>query len=169
MPRPQNIAVIGIGNRCRSDDAAGLAVLDQLRDRLPPTVTVRESLGDGTELLDLWRDFEMAIAVDAVYSGAAPGTVYRFDAHLCQLPAQLFRYSTHVFGLAAAVEMGRVLGSLPLSLVVYGIEGRSFVTGLELSREVRAAVGVVSQRVREDVAGHTPGYNPATNHTSGDD
>ncbi|KPJ93716.1 MAG: hypothetical protein AMS18_05170 [Gemmatimonas sp. SG8_17] len=160
MPGSHNIAVIGVGNRYRSDDAAGLVVLDRLRGRLPPTATVLESLGDGTELLDFWRDFEMAIAVDAVFSGAAPGTVYRFDARQHQLPAQLFRCSTHVFGLAAAVEMGRVLGNLPASLIVYGIEGQSFVTGLELSRQVHAAVGVVSQRIHEDVCQAHAGLQP---------
>ena len=152
MPGPQNIAVIGIGNRYRSDDAAGLAVLDQVRVRLPLTVTLRESLGDGTELLYCWHDCEMAIAVDAVSSGATPGTVHRFDAHRQPLPAQPFRSSTHSFGLAEAIEMGRALDNLPRSLVVYGIEGRNFTPGVDMSRRVRSAVAVVSQRVGADVA-----------------
>ena len=46
-----------------------------------------------------------------------------------ELPAELFRASTHHFGLAEAVELARAVGQLPERLVVFGIEGASFGRG----------------------------------------
>ena len=72
--------VIGVGNRMRGDDAAGLVVIDRLTGRLPADVRLVESAGDVTHLLDAWRDASRAIVVDAVVSGEEPGTVHRLDA-----------------------------------------------------------------------------------------
>ena len=60
---------------------------------------------------------------------------------------EFFRFSTHAFGLAEAVELARALGRLPPRLIVYGIEGKSFEAGVGLSPEVGAAVQEVVERV----------------------
>ena len=59
--------------------------------------------------------------------------------------------STHGFGLAAAIELGRTLGQLPAHVVVYAIEGKSFDTGAALSGPVAAAVSVVAERIRSEI------------------
>jgi hydrogenase maturation protease len=46
----------------------------------------------------------------------------------------LFRCSTHTFGVADAVKLVGVLGLMPARLVIYGIEGRRF--GLESAPSV---------------------------------
>jgi hydrogenase maturation protease len=79
-------------------------------------------------------------------SGAAPGTIRRFDASAQPLPKDAFRCSTHAFGVARAIELSRALGELPRSLVVYGIEGKNFAAGVGLSPEVERAVGEVVRR-----------------------
>jgi hydrogenase maturation protease len=90
--------------------------------------------------------------VDAVSSGAEPGTVHRLDASEHELPAALFRASTHHLGLAEAVELARAVGRLPRRTIVYGIEGSSFETGEVLSDEVEAAAARVAEAVRKEVA-----------------
>ena len=57
------------------------------------------------------------------------GTIHRLDASERELPAELFRASTHHVGLAEAVELARALGRLPARTVIYGIEGESFEIG----------------------------------------
>jgi hydrogenase maturation protease len=133
--------VIGVGNEWRRDDAAGLAVARRLRERLPETVSVVEHEGEPVDLVEALSGAREAVVIDAVRSGSAPGTVHRLDARRERLPAELFRGSTHAFGLAEAIELTRALERLPGRLLVYGIEGDSFAAGQGLSQPVELAVG----------------------------
>lgn len=133
------LAVIGIGNRFRSDDGVGIRVARLLRAADLPGVAVLESSGEGAALLEAWGGFDSVILVDAMRSGARAGTVRRFDAGAAPLPSELFSpRSSHAFGVAAAVQLARVLRRLPPRLVMYGIEGGSFDPGCVLSPEVEA-------------------------------
>jgi hydrogenase maturation protease len=49
--------------------------------------------------------------------------------------------------LAEAISLARVLGRLPERLRVYGIEGRCFEPGTEVSPEVKVAVEEVVRRI----------------------
>jgi hydrogenase maturation protease len=154
LPHPGGrTLVIGIGNAWRNDDAAGLAVARLLEGLEGAAVIERE--GEPTSLIDSWDGAEAVWLVDAVSSGAEPGTVHRYDASDQELPAQLFTTSTHHFGLAEAVELARAVGRLPRRTVVFGIEGKSFETGEKLSPEVEAAAARVAEAVREEVAACT--------------
>jgi hydrogenase maturation protease len=137
---PQTIPlIIGIGNEYRGDDAAGLIVARRLKERLADSAIVIEQGGDGAALMEAWRGAETVIIIDAVMSGAAPGTIYLFDANAQPLPKDAFRLSTHAFGVAEAIELSRALGEIPRSLVVYGIEGKNFAAGVGISPEVEKA------------------------------
>ena len=144
--------VVCVGNRWRSDDAAGLEVAGRLEGALPPAVELLEHEGEPTALIDAWGDAGSLWLVDAVSSGAEAGTVHRLDASEHELPAELFRASTHHVGLAEAVELARALGRLPSQTIVFGIEGGSFAVGDGLTPAVAAAVERVAQAVREEVA-----------------
>ena len=143
--------VIGIGNEYRRDDGAGLAVAARLRGRTPAGVEVVECEQEPSRLIDAWQGAETAIVVDAVASGAAPGTLHRFDASEEAIPARVFRSSTHAFGVSEAIELARVLGKLPHSVVVYGIEGGEFFAGDGLSAPVEAGVDAASNAVLGDL------------------
>ena len=138
------ILVIGIGNRDRGDDAAGLEVARRVRlATRPGEVTVRELDGDQLALLDEWAGATEVYLVDAVCSGGPPGTVYQFDAAE-PLPGGFRHRGTHTFALADVVALARALGQLPGRLAGYGIEGTSFAIGDHLSKEVAAAVDQVT-------------------------
>jgi hydrogenase maturation protease len=139
-PNPR-VVVIGIGNAARGDDAAGLIAARRLGGL--------EHEGDPVGLLDAWAGAGVAVVIDAVRSGAEPGTVHRFDGGRTPLPARLrSSSSTHAIGLAEAIELGRALERLPARLIVYGIEGRCFEAGAPLTPAVAAAVDAVSAAVR---------------------
>jgi hydrogenase maturation protease len=135
------MTVIGLGNEWRSDDGVGLEVARRLHGKSldgEPIGLVQALNGDGEVVL-----------VDAVSSGAPPGTVHRFEAGSTPLPAQLFgASSTHALGLAEAVELARALGCLPARVTVYGIEGAAFSFGNGLSPEVADAADRVVEEVR---------------------
>lgn len=138
--------VIGVGNEWRRDDAAGLVVARRLRQSSPRAVRVIEHEGEPLDLIEEWAGAAAAIVLDAVSSGAEPGTIHRLDALAMRLPAELFRGSTHALGVAEAVELGRALERLPRRLLVLGIEGERFDAGAGLSQEVeRAATRLVDE------------------------
>lgn len=148
--------VIGIGNPWRRDDAAGLAVARALAGALPG-VDVVEREGEPAGLIEAWDGTDMLWLVDAVASGAHPGTVHRIDVNEQELPAELFRASTHHLGLAEAVELARALERLPRQTVFFGIEGESFDAGEGLSPEVEQATREVADAIRKEVEACTSG------------
>lgn len=144
--------VIGIGNRWRGDDAAGLEVAELLRGQLPPAVDVLDRAGEPIDLIDAWEGADAVWLADAVWSEGEAGTLYRLDAHDHELPPELFRSSTHHLGLAEAVELARVMGRLPPRLVVFGVEAASFAAGEDMTPAVREGVRQVAERIRQEVA-----------------
>jgi hydrogenase maturation protease len=146
--RKPAVLLIGVGNPLRGDDGAGPMLVRQLQDRLPASVEVLELDGEGTRLMAAWEGADTVILVDATRSGAEPGTVYRFDAAETAVPADLFHYSSHLIGVAEAVELARSLGRLPQRVLIYGIEGAHFGFGTALSPAVAAAVADVAEEVR---------------------
>ena len=69
--------IIGVGNRWRSDDAAGIAVAERLADL---NIPAHPHTGDPASLMALWEGADEVIIVDAVNAGEAPGTVIVLDA-----------------------------------------------------------------------------------------
>lgn len=133
--------VIGVGNRDRADDGAGIVVAERV------TGPVTHVLPIGSfDLHDLWSPEDDVVIVDAMRSGAPPGTIRRFDVSATPLPSGHFA-STHSFGPAAAVELARALGQLPGSIEVVGIEAESFDFGGSLSQPVAEAVDTLVEEL----------------------
>jgi hydrogenase maturation protease len=141
------IVVIGVGNAYRGDDAAGLAVIDGLRQVDPGEVELVAYEQEPSRLIDTWTGADAAIVVDAAGPDGEPGRVHRFDCATTGIPAALFRSSTHAFGVGDAVEISRALGTLPRRVLVYGIEGADFESGVGMTPPVAAAC----KRVVEDI------------------
>ena len=136
--------VIGLGNPDRGDDAAGILVA---RGLAAYGVKAVESPGGMLDLLEIWANNDKVVAVDAVYSNAAPGTIYVWDAQAAPLPCHVFRSSTHSFGLADAIELARALDRLPNSLTVFGIEAAQFAVGTPPSSPVLLAVSSLIEQI----------------------
>jgi len=143
--------VVGVGNSWQSDDGAGLAVARRLRELVPEDVDVLELEGEPVTLVEAWAGADEAWVVDAVSSGARPGTVHRVDAAEAPLPRELSTASTHLFGIGESVELARSLGRLPERLVVYGIEAAQISAGPELSPEALAGVEETIKRLLQEL------------------
>ena len=158
--KAESVLIIGVGTAYRNDDASGLIVAERLRQRLPEGASVITHEGEGVSLMEQLAVSDAAVVIDAMCSGAEAGTIRRFDAIAQTLPAQVFRHSTHAFGIAQAIELGRALGKLPRRLIVYGIEGGNFEAGTQLSPAVEASIETVTRRVLEEAEqalGERPG------------
>ncbi len=126
--------VIGVGNRDRGDDAAGIAVAEQV------TGTISRVVPSGAmDLYELWTAHDSVVIVDAMRSDATPGTVRHFDVSTTPLPSEAFA-STHSFGPATGIELARALGRLPARIEVIGIEVGDLAVGSVMSEPVEAAV-----------------------------
>lgn len=143
--------IIGIGNVYRSDDAIGISIARRLNQISDKTFSVIEQSGEGTALMDSWREYETVFVIDAVCSGSQAGTIFRIDATNQSVPKRFFNYSTHAFSLAEAVELARVLQQLPHRLTIYGIEGKNFSAGTEISPEIKTASDELIQKLISEI------------------
>lgn len=144
--------VLGIGNAWQGDDAAGLVTARRMRGLAPAGVDVRELEGEPVSLVEAWGGAESVFIVDAVRSGAAPGTVHRLDATDEPLPATLSAASTHTLGVGEAIELARALGRLPARIVIYGIEAESIAAGADLTPAVARGVDEAVERLLEELS-----------------
>lgn len=139
--------VVGVGNRFRSDDGLGPECATRLAGILAASTTVVEQGGDAAQLLETLQGADDVILIDAVQSGAAPGTIFRLDPRGQPLPREIFAASTHAFGVPEAIELARAFDELPRRIVIYAVEGASFSPGTALSPEVERALDEVVHRV----------------------
>ena len=146
------VVVIGVGNRYRHDDGAGLAVAAKVEGLALPGVRVIETDGEPTRVIDAWDGASVAVVVDAVRTGTAPvGTVHRVEETLTTTGQR--SPSSHSLGLGDAYALGHALERLPRRLVAFGIEAENFAMGSGLSDAVAAAVDAVVAAVVAEVGG----------------
>ncbi len=146
MSDPVRRLVVGVGNPDRGDDGIGLLIARMLRDRLPADVRIEERRGGAAELIDLLREADEAILVDAMVSGAPTGTVRRFDCVAGEVVPGPRGASSHGLGVAEAVGLAAALSCLPRVCVVYGVEAAEFSPGADMSDAVvTSAQGAVEQ------------------------
>ena len=144
--------VVGVGRTLRGDDGAGPRVARALAAEALEGVHVTECAGELDELLDLWEGADAVVVVDALRTGAPPGTLLRLDARATRVPAPA-PASSHGFGLAEAIELSRTLGRLPAVLVVHGVEAADVTPGAGLSPAVAAALPALAAAVRAEALG----------------
>ena len=114
------IRIIGIGSPF-GDDATGLLAAQILAKAPPPNCEVIMADRPGVTLVELMEGAEAVILIDAVRSGAAPGTIHElsFD-DLGQRGAHLV--SSHDLDIATAVQLARQLGRAPDRALAIGLE-----------------------------------------------
>jgi len=135
--------VIGCGNRDRSDDGAGVMVAERVREL---GVQAEISSGESLALIEAWSQADDVVLVDAVVTGAPVGKVWLWDGGQVTTQGSI-SISTHGYGVAEAIKLARILDRLPKRLRLFGIEGRLFDFGSEISAEVIAAVKEVVEQI----------------------
>lgn len=140
--------VVGVGNPFRHDDGVGVVVVERLREMAVPGVDVVEETGEPAALVQRWVGYRTVVIVDAVDSGAPPGSVHHFELNDGEWdaapPSSVL--STHGTGVAHAVELARVLDRLPDRLVFLGVETGDVTDGVGLTPAVAAgAEGLLAE------------------------
>ncbi len=145
--------IIGVGSPY-GDDRLGWVAAERLRDCLrlnaePGRIAISILDRPGAMLLTQWNETDEVIVIDAMRSGAAPGTWRRLAVEDL---ASSHPATSHGFGVAGALELARELGNLPRRLCVYVMEIDASWSGSGLSPAVTDAMSVLVHEVEAEIA-----------------
>ena len=171
------IAVIGCGNRTRSDDGFGGAVIRRLaersgpeagplgsmtRGRAGPRLVIRDAGTDGMAVMLAARGCSALIVVDACRTGGVPGTLFELPADAVAAPHRP-SLTLHDFRWDHALHAGRAMwgAGFPSEVTVLLVEAASVAFGLELSPAVALAVDRAVARIEQLLAARGLAPGPA--------
>lgn len=141
--------ILGIGNKFRSDDGAGVVAAEKVKQLGMDKFDVKILDGEGTEIMEAWKDYDDVIIIDAVQKNGSAGKIHEINANDMVLESDFFNYSSHAFGLAEAINVAKVINKLPKFLIVYGIEGAHFQFDTKLTAKVEKAVNETVLLIKE--------------------
>jgi len=144
------IRIFGIGSPF-GDDRAGWEVAGALAHSFDPSlvsVTIHDR--PGAKLIAMMHGAQCVVLVDAVKSGAAPGTLHRLEGQAIQRTVAKYT-STHGFGLAEALQLAERLGDIPPRIVFWGIEIETTSINEEVGSIVRDALPALIKAVADEV------------------
>jgi hydrogenase maturation protease len=141
------LRVVGCGNPFAADDGAGLEVIRRLRACGEWECELLEMPQAGVELMEILDEAQTVVFVDAVSSGAPPGTI-----HVVSVPSQavepraLGSFTSHGWGLAESLQLRTALGRPLPRLLLVGIEIETCAAGGPLSGTVLEAIRIIVGR-----------------------
>lgn len=145
-----HLLVLGLGNPLMGDDGAGLLLLENLRqsEAWPACVLFEDGGTLGMTLLPLIEDAAAVLLLDAVHTGAAPGSVVVRRAN--QLPG-FFKniLSPHQIGLSEILGAAQLCGTLPAHIALVGIEAENVAFTASVSSTVRNAIPAAVRQAQD--------------------
>jgi hydrogenase maturation protease len=148
------VAVIGIGNVLMGDDAAGPCMVKMVEAQclLPERVTLLDGGTAGLALPGLMEEYGAVIVVDTVHTGAAPGTVHRYDREALLSTPGSRALTPHDPGLRDALLLSELTGNNLPDLVLIGVVPEQTAAGVGLSPAVRDAMDTLVHAVVAELA-----------------
>jgi hydrogenase maturation protease len=147
---PKRSLVFGAGNRLKTDDGAGILVLEYLREHDPGLGTIAD-LEDGglagADVLPLFAGRDRIVIIDALLSGGEPGSVVAYvPDRSTPWPS---RYSLHQTGPLEALAQLALAGQSPDVRVVGIVAEDVDSPGMEPTPRVGAAIPAAARAVRD--------------------
>jgi hydrogenase 3 maturation protease len=144
-PRPERVAVLGVGNELNGDDGAGVAVVRALAARLAATprlllIDAGTAPENFTGPLRRFRP-DLVVEIDAAHQEQPPGTTSWIDWR----DADGMSASTHT--LPPSVLASFLISELECQVALIGIQPVTLEPGRPLSPEVEAAVERLAARL----------------------
>lgn len=148
VPREKAL-VIGAGNILLKDEGLGVRAIELFKDiySVPAGVS---AIDGGTACFDLSssiKGFKYVIIIDAVLSGAPPGTIVKIAGE--DLPKDLrFNKTAHQVGIKELMAIAHFEGHYPQVLLI-GMVPEDISPGLELSPLVRERLPLITDMIRD--------------------
>ncbi len=141
------LLVVGCGNPAAGDDAVGVEIVSRLKDVGHPGCRFVLVPDAGPDLLDLLSSSESVLFVDAVTSGAPPGTLHLVPLRAGEIEPRLVgTLSSHGWGLAETLDLARALNRPLPRLMLLGVELGAVRVGAPSTPEVEKAMGLVVKK-----------------------
>ncbi len=119
--------VVGVGNLLCTDDGVGIHVIERL-DALHRGVETIDAAMGSIEIIEAMRGYDRAIIVDAIQTGADPGTIHRVNLAAGEKPPRL----THSHGtdIITTIQLGYRLyaGEMPREITLIAVEAENTTT-----------------------------------------
>jgi hydrogenase maturation protease len=144
------ILVLGLGNMLLSDDGVGPALVGQFADSVENWNGRVEFLDGGTQGLALLGQLsgrQALIIVDAMKTGAPPGTIHRLTLADLREICPRRGHSGHEGNAGELLAAAQLIDQLPDRLYLVGVEPERIDTGVGLSEPVRRALPEASSQV----------------------
>jgi len=152
-PPARRVLVAGIGNVFLGDDGFGVELAGRLaRQKVPAGVDVVDFGVRGMDLAYALADYDVAVLLDALPRGQAPGTLYVLEAELEDAEPSL---DAHGMDPVTVLRLARTLGSMPDRVLVVGCEPANQLSVeeddllMELSEPMRAALNEAVRLVED--------------------
>jgi hydrogenase maturation protease len=142
--------VLGIGNLLLNDEGVGIHVVKRLEAEGFSGADLMDGGTGGFHLLGFIQSYKTVIIIDASLDEFSAGTVRILHPEYAKdFPRQL---SAHEIGLKDLLESAFLLGNMPqIHLVAISIKDFQEL-GMELSDEVRMAIPVAIQSIKQLVS-----------------
>jgi hydrogenase maturation protease len=145
---PMRVLVLGVGNVLLTDEGVGPHTITELTRRyeFPPEVRLIDGGTSAMELLDDMARNDLLLIVDAVRTGAPPGTLVKLEGE--QVPKFFTtKLSPHQVGLSDVLATLMLTGESPKETVIVGVVPDSLKLAMELSPTVAPVVPQVIETV----------------------
>lgn len=139
--------VIGIGNLLRTDDGVGIHVVNLLKELYPKVDTLDAAMGS-IEIIEAMRGYERAIIVDAIETGAEPGTIFRVNFTGGEKP--LVVTHSHGTDLVTTLNLGQRLypDEMPREIIIIAVEAEDTTTINDIpTPKVQRAIEITVQEI----------------------
>mgnify|MGYP006273590141 FL=1 len=138
-----DVAVVAVGNPIMGDDGVGAEVIERLEasglgDR--ESVTLANAGTTAFFALEAMSGCDRAIVVDAISTGAEPGTVHEYRYVDGAFAGAVPEMTMHDFSFAEALRAGREAYEIPREVLILGVEPERIEMSMELSEPIAAAV-----------------------------
>ncbi len=140
---PAPILVLGLGNTLLTDDGVGPALVEQFaesEDHWNGQVEFVDGGTQGLALLGQLAGRRALIILDALTTGAAPGTIHRLTLPELRRVTPIRGASAHEGNAGELLNAAQLLDELPDRLFVVGVEPQEIRTGFGLSSPVQDAL-----------------------------
>lgn len=142
------LLIFGCGNVLAGDDGAGREIVRRLREKGDCGVELQESSQAGVDLLQSFDRADIILFVDAVSSGAPPGTLHLVPPPWTGLKPRGLRWlSSHGWGLTETLAMARALGRRVPRMLLLGVEIETVSPNAQRSAAVEEAIELVVGKV----------------------
>jgi hydrogenase maturation protease len=146
------IAVLGLGNLMRTDDAVGMLAIQQLRadPRFPQSIPLIDGGTLGLDLLYPLEGVTHLLVLDAIDAGAPSGTLLRYEGdNIDDLP---IAKSVHLLGFSDLISAMRLIGAAPSEIIVLGVQPQAIQWGTQLTPTVEVAMAVLVESAFAQIA-----------------